>query len=248
MKLRFQHLLAVPVLLTCASCVAAIGNRGTDRTTSATAPTPGPGTSDAADVAADKLRKKERELGYARMELEIAKLSSAADERESDVAVEDAKRKLEVATKDRDNFMNMEKPTQLAGNQLSLDRSKQSMEESKQELVELEAMYKQEDFAELTKELVISRGRKRLEFSQRGFELAQKAQQELVGHDLPKKEMEANQAVEKAEKALREVQAKKDRGAIEIKLKLMRAEHKIDDLEREIEKMKKKSEKKEPAA
>jgi hypothetical protein len=123
-----------------------------------------------------------------------------------------------------------------------------SMEESKQELVELEAMYKQEDFAELTKELVISRGRKRLEFSQRGFELAQKAQQELVGHDLPKKEMEANQAVEKAEKALREVQAKKDRGAIEIKLKLMRAEHKIDDLEREIEKMKKKSEKKEPAA
>jgi cysteinyl-tRNA synthetase len=153
-----------------------------------------------------------------------------------------------VAKKDQENFLNLDKPTQIASAQLSLDRSQQAMEESKQELAELEAMYKKEDFAELTKELVVSRGRKKLEFSQRGLELAKKGQEGLLNHDLPKKEKELAQAVEKAEKALQEAQAKKDREALEEKLKLMRADHKIDDLVREIDKMKKKSEKKEATA
>jgi hypothetical protein len=48
--------------------------------------------------------------------------------------VKDATTKLDVAKKDQDNFLNLEKPTQVANAQLSLDRSQQAMEESKQEL------------------------------------------------------------------------------------------------------------------
>jgi len=239
MKLPSRSLLAVPVLLAFSACASTKGDKATEAPSGGGKPAAD--KSEAAEEEADKLRKKERELDYAKMELEIAKLGSAADEREADTAVKDATTKLEVAKKDQDNFLNLDKPQQVASSQLSLDRAQQSMEESRQELAELEAMYKQEDFAELTKELVLSRGRKRLEFAQRGYEIAKKGQEELMGHDLPKKEKELAQAVEKAEKALSEAQAKKDRGALETKLKLTRAEHKIDDLAREVEKMKKKS-------
>ena len=237
MKLPLRSLLAVSVLLACAAC-ASTGKDAPDAPKGGDAKAAPKG--DDPDEEADKLRKKERELEYAKMELEIAKLGAAADEREADTSVKDATLKLEAARKDQANFLDLDKPTQVAGGQLSLDRSQQSMEESRQELAELEAMYKQEDFAELTKELVLSRGRKRLEFSQRGFDLAKKGQEEMLGHDLPKKEKELAQAVEKAEKALQEAQAKKDRAALEEKLKLMRADHKIDDLVRELDKMKKK--------
>lgn len=241
MKLPLRAVLALPILLVCSGCVASIGNRRADPSSKDGGGKSATAKADEAEEEADKLLKKEHELEYARMELEIAKLGSAADDREAETSVKEATFKLETARKDQDNFLNLDEPTQVASNQLSLDRSRQSMEESRQELAELEAMYKQEDFAELTKELVLSRGRKRLEFSQRGYELAKKGQEDLLGHELPKKEKELAQAVEKAEKGLHEAQAKKDRGALEAKLKLMRAEHKIDDLAREIERMKKKS-------
>ena len=237
MKLPLRSLLAVPVLLACAACAAEANVRASDAPKGDGKPA---AKADDPEEEADKLKKKERELAYAQMELDIAKLGAAADERESDNSVKDATLKLESARKDQANFLDLDKPSQVAGSQLSLDRSQQSMEESRQELAELEAMYKQEEFAELTKELVLSRGKKRLEFSQRGYELAKKGQEELLGHDLPKKEKELAQAVEKAEKSLNEAQAKKERGALETKLKLMRAEHKIDDLARELDKMKKK--------
>ncbi|MFN0008812.1 MAG: hypothetical protein ACKVXR_13000 [Planctomycetota bacterium] len=248
MKTPFRVLLALPLLLACFACSSTSSNHKADAPSSDGGGKPATAKADAAEEEAEKMLKKEHELEYARMELEIAKLSSAAEEREADASVKEATVKLEAAKKELDNFLNLDKPTQVADRQLSLDRSQQNMEESRQELAELEAMYKQEDFAELTKELVLSRGRKRLEFSQRGYELAKKGQEELMGHELPKKEKELTLAFEKAEKALQEAQARKSRGALEIKLKLMRAEHRVEEVAREIEKMKKKSEKKEATA
>ena len=53
--------------------------------------------------------------------------------------------------KDRDNYKNAETPNKLAGNQLEVDRNTQNATEQKQELDELEAMYKAEEFAKLTR-------------------------------------------------------------------------------------------------
>ena len=243
MKLTRPILLALPLLVAAAGCA-------TTTTTAAPKPNGGEAGKPAAAKAEDadeealKLLKKQRELDYAQRELEISKLSCEADDRDADTAVKDATQKLEMARKDQDNFLSLDKPTQVAQSQLSLDRSQQSMEESRQELAELEAMYKQEDFAALTKELVLSRGRKRLEFSQRGYDLAKKGQEELLNHDLPKKERDFALAVEKAEKGLADAQAKKAKGDLEAKLKLMRSEHKIDELQRELDKMKKKADEK----
>lgn len=210
------------------------------------------GKAEDAEGAADKVTKKEREVEYAKMELEIAKLSAAADEREAEMAVVEATQKLDAAKKDRDHFKGLDKPNKLADKQLDVDRAAFRMEEQGDELKELETMYKKEDFAELTKELVLKRGKKNLEFAQRGLDIAKKDQEGLSAHDLPKKETELDQAVQRAEKGLQEANAKKDRSAMESKLKLLKAEHRVDEAQRELDKAKSKdkgkAEPKAPAA
>jgi len=233
--------LVLPLLLAASACAASGA-----RTPEAGSPPPAGGKGDDAEGAADKITKKERELEYAKIELEIAKLSAAADSREAENTVTDATQKLDTAKKDRENFKDLEKPNKLADKQLDLDRAAWRMEESKQELAELEGMYKKEDFASLTKELVLQRGKKSLEFAQRGLELAKKDQEGLAGHDLPKKETELDQAFDRAEKGVQEANAKKDRVALETKLKLTKAEHHVDEAQRELEKARSKDKDKAP--
>ncbi len=236
-------LLALPVLLVASACAS-----GGTRASQAGAPGAGAGKGDDAEGAADKALKKEREVGYAKAELEIAKLSAASEMREAENAVTEASQKLDTAKKDRDNYKNLEKPNKLADKQLDIDRAAWRMEESRQELAELEGMYKREDFASLTKELVLQRGKKSLEFAQRGLELAKKDQEGLAGHDLPKKETELDQAVDRADKGLAEANAKKDRVALETKLKITKAEHHVDEAQHELDKDRAKDKGKEKAA
>ena len=190
--------------------------------------------------AADKVQKAQREVEYAKIDLDLAKMSTAAEAREADQAVVEATQKLEAVKKDRDNFKNNETPQKLAERQLDIDRSTQFSEEAKQELDELEGMYKKEEFASLTKELVLSRGKKKLEFAKRGLELAKKNQEQLTNFELPKKQLELDQSVERAEKALAEANAKKEKGALESTLKVKKTEHHVDEAQKALDKAQKK--------
>lgn len=233
--------IAIPTLL---FPLALLGCAAQGKGSEAAAPSSKPADAgekgDEAD-AEDKIRKAQRELDYAKVDLDLAKLSTAAESREADQSVVEATQKLEAIRKDRDNFKNTETPQKLAEKQLDIDRSTQFMEESKQELDELEGMYKKEEFASLTKELVLSRGKKKLEFAKRGLELAKKNQEQLTAFDLPKKQLELDQSVERAEKALAEATAKKEKGAIEGSLRQKKAEHHLDDAQRGLEKAQKKA-------
>jgi hypothetical protein len=190
--------------------------------------------------AADKVQKAQREVEYAKIDLDLAKMSTAAEAREADQSVVEATQKLDAIKKDRDNFRNTETPNKLAERQLEIDRSAQFMDEAKQELDELEGMYKKEEFASLTKELVLSRGKKKLEFAKRGFELAKKNQEQLTSFDLPKKQLELDQSVERAEKALAEANAKKEKGTLESTLKVKKAEYHLDESQKAFDKAQKK--------
>jgi hypothetical protein len=187
---------------------------------------------------ADKVQKKERELSYARLELKIARMETEGNDRECKSSIEEAERELKEATLDREHFVQFTKEIELAKSKLGLDRGAQQIEESRQELSELESMYKQEELAALTKELVLTRGKKKLEMAQRNFDLDQKEANDVRDFEHPKKLRDLDEAVAKAEKGLREAKAKQTQAASEKELKLLKAEHEIDDLERELQKMK----------
>lgn len=193
----------------------------------------------AAEAKADELRKKQRELDYAKLQLEITRLDVAADERGAKTAVDNAERDLANAKLERDNFMNTVKPLEIADHTLSLDRSKQYVTESEQELKELETMYSKEEFAGTTKELVLTRGRNRLDMAKRDLDLSKKRNDQMTAFEHPKRERDLTVAVERATQAASEAHAKLDKGTLEHKLTLLKAEHGIEDLQREIEKLQK---------
>ena len=136
------------------------------------------------------------------------------------------------AQRDLDLFMNHERPKKLAEARLGLDRSEHRRELAKDELDELISMYEAEEFAELTKELVLKRGRKSLEFAERQLELTRKSMALLEGEELPKQQRDLELALQKAEHALRDAELDHERGAIKTDMALTKARNALEDARR----------------
>lgn len=235
----------VPAVAALPSCRSASGKTDAADATAKEKPL-ADADSDKDDAEKDDLEilKKERELAYSRMELAVAKLSVEAESREGDEAIRDAEESLALARNEMEEFEKVDREKSIARSDLSLDRGKWSREMSAQELGELQAMYQAEEFAQLTKELVLTRGQKSLEFAERDLALDRKDAAQLREYELPRKEKELARKVAKAERALADARAKKGKGDIERELKLLRATNAVDEAERELAKLKRDVEKK----
>src|SRR5438093_7140442 len=110
-----------------------------------------------------ELRNKKRDLDYARVALETA----AIDRHVRTMTVENAlvrtRLDLEKAQKDLRVFREEHKPRELDEHKITLDAQTYRAEEAKDEQAELESMYKEDEFAKKTKELVLKRGRRQME-------------------------------------------------------------------------------------
>lgn len=190
--------------------------------------------------AAEKLAKKKFDLECARLDLQLKKLGNEAEERGAANEADDAERSVRDAREALEKFQRHEKPTKLDETKLELDQSIQRRTEQQQELDELEAMYRQEELATLTKELVLSRGRKQLEFAKRSFEIRSKNAEQTTNVELPRKERELSENLAKAERRLAEARSKGEKLKLENKLEMMKAERALADLEKEVAKMEKK--------
>jgi hypothetical protein len=138
-------------------------------------------------------------------------------------------------------------PHEIASGQLAIERAMQSLGEARQELAQMEAMYAAEPnldaTGQATRDMVLERHRKRVEFSERALELARAEFQDKVGAALPleQRELEAKlrekrRAVRKAESALAKHTlesaqglAKARRDVAEAERKLARAQQGADD-------------------
>lgn len=226
----------------CASLKGDAGEKGAVKTEAAEAK--GSKEEDGDDdkeSAADKQKKAEHALEDARAELKIARQECQAAERKQKDEIEEAEYALAKEKEALDVFQKIGKPLELDKLKLGFDRSVQGVEESKAELEELMAMYKKEDFASLTRELVLSRGKKRLEFANRGLEHDKTEGAVTRDVELPRKEKDLELAVKKAENGLREARAAQAKLADENELKLKKAERGVDDAEKALAKAKAKA-------
>lgn len=147
-------------------------------------------------------------LKQAELEFERSLLRIQGEMREAQLAGESAQVELENAERAVEEFVAQRK-LKLDEAQLSLDRSMGQASDAELELAELQAMYDEEDFAEKTKELVLNRGRRNLEHSQRALALAKEELRQLLEHELPAGERKlawdlklAREGVDKAQREL----------------------------------------------
>lgn len=227
-----RTLLPIAFLLSLAAC-SAPGPKKED------APAPAKETPAKDDAKAEELRKKERELNYAKLQFRITELELAADERSQRNSLAEAERGVRRAEEDLADYLQSQKALEAAERALGNDQQKEGLRETQQEYDELESMYKGEDFANKTKELVLSRGKARLEFAQRGMELSKSRQDYQEKSVLPRKDRDLHEALERARTSLEEARGAAERKKLSNELQLLRAKDALDDLQKEVDKLKK---------
>ncbi len=180
---------------------------------------------------ARKAEKRAHELELARMELELAGKEAERELQECKRKAEDARRELDEARRAMEHFR-VKSPRELADKQLDLDRSAQGKIEAEQELREMEATYAKDQFATDTKELVLMRHRKRVEFATRGLDLAQAEFNDVKLVDLPRREREHEQKLRDAEAGLRNAEFAVVREELGNRMELARKRWAVAELER----------------
>lgn len=176
------------------------------------------------------------DLQLTQMDLQATENSVARANESAQHAVGLAERDLQLAREELDHFVNVEMELSRAESELSLDRTRGRLDDSRAELQQLLDMYKDEEFAESTKELVITRGKRGIEQSERSLELAEMRAADKREFEQARKMQSIKHKVEEAARsvrlkieALETTQAEGEAKLIRLHNKLRLAHKKVDE-------------------
>jgi hypothetical protein len=244
--MRRTHLLSSCVAFLLAACAA------TAPEPEAQAPGAPPPKSADADKAeqqkkAEEKKQREKELAQKRRELEYAKVSvqTAGIDRQVrsmsvDTAVARAQLELDKHKRELDLFLTQHKPREMEERRIGLDHQIYRAEEAKEELAELEAMYKEDEFARSTKELVVKRGRRQMEMADRSLAVGKKEFELFERHTLTERERDLKQKVKDAEQELEKARLEHQKAQLEMGVQQRQADDRVGDLQRDIEELERK--------
>ncbi|UCF34255.1 MAG: hypothetical protein JSV78_02920 [Phycisphaerales bacterium] len=223
---------------------------------------------DAADKEKDEAKKKEkerkknerklarlqRELDVARRALEKARLDLEYTEITTQEAITEAQKQLDLSVERFENFKTKAAPMRIAQSEQRLQRTRDALQESEEEVAQLELMYGQEDFADKTKEIVLERGKRRLQRTRESLTLTEQEFDNLTTFTIPIETREhelrvvdKQQTVEKAERHKLLTLIDKQIAVINAEMKIEQLESDIEDLTEEMEEVAKKEAEKEEA-
>jgi hypothetical protein len=182
-----------------------------------------------------KIVKLERDLRVARHKLEKTRLSTEHNTLCNAAALTKAEAELELSKRRLKTFDEQTAPSRVAWGELALQGAQDRFQEAQEELEQLELMYKEDEFADQTKEIVLERGRRRLERSQRDLELRRIDFATLQEQTLPVERQEHELGVTDKEEALKRVHERAETSVIDQEIDLINAEGEIIRLEQEMD-------------
>jgi hypothetical protein len=191
------------------------------------------------EEAAHKVADLNNQLELSRRKLERAQLDEGQQKADGEAALQKASVERELAKKALAHFEAVEMPQRLAKAELDLKDAFDYMTENQEEMQQLEQMYEKDDLADKTKEIVLARGKRRLDRAKQRHALAQKDFDDLKSTQLPEQREKLKQTLrdEEVEYARAEFNAKT--GLMDKETAVLAAVQEMDKLTRELEKAKK---------
>ncbi len=190
-----------------------------------------------------QLEKLDRDLAIARHRQERARMAQADDAVKKAFALTKLEKELGMEQERFQTFNELTVPSRIQRAQLDLLRAEDRTRDAEEELRQLELMYSEDDFADQTKEIVLDRGRRRLERSHTDLELRRKSHAVLIEKTIPMETRERQMGLEKkisdVEQARRDVEAM----LLDHTIKLLSAESEITKTETDIKVLHEKIEK-----
>jgi hypothetical protein len=176
---------------------------GCSSTTVADAPS---GAASVSDANESKIDEVERKLKLAHARLEVKEMEQEAFVHEHGNNVRYAQADLAMAQAKLAKFREVDAPGRVASEKLNLRTAMDRAQEAKDELAQIEIMYKDQDLDDLTAEFVVSRGRRSAERAQARIEIQEAAFNSLKERELPQEEKQLELAVDKAVTGLEKIE------------------------------------------
>jgi len=184
-----------------------------------------------------------RKLNIARQKHAKSSLAAEYAEIANQDKIAKAEQDLDIATTKLQHHEQYTAPNRLARGQLDQRQAEDRYKESQEEMEQLELMYAEEDFAEKTKEIVLQRGRRRLERSRTNLDIRSKTFLFLQNHSLPLEHKELQFKLEQA--GLLRDKTRRDAKASELdkQIAILTAEAEVAKLDFELQVLDEKDEK-----
>jgi hypothetical protein len=181
-----------------------------------------------------KRAKLQRSLDVAREKVERSEMALAHQLADTQAILANAERAHELAVRKLRVFQDQDAPLRLDQARLSHQRAEDYAQEQQEELQQLEMMYTEEDLADKTAEIVLNRGRRRLERAQRALELETIELTNLEEHHLPMEQADLQKDVDEKARSLEQARRKGELDRLDQEIAVMEAKAEVTGLEAEL--------------
>jgi hypothetical protein len=238
---RTRSLAMAAAILSAAACSSTPDEPEESPAEQAAPPTaaPPPAAAAAAEEAEHKIADISNQLEMATRKLERAQMDVDQQKSDADAAVQKATVERDLAKKALQRFDAVESPQKLAKAELDLKDANDQMTEQQEEMQQLELMYEKDDLADKTKEIVLARGKRRLERAKQRLALTQKDYEDLKASQLPEQRTKLAQALKEKEVELARAEFNAKAGRMDKEIAVLAAQQEIEKLGRELEKARK---------
>jgi small-conductance mechanosensitive channel len=195
-------------------------------------PAPEPARDGAEPTGGAKSGPTEQELESARTKVQVAELELALAQKTREEEQAHKAKELELAKGELTQFDEVDSPTRLAQERLSLTRSKDSLAEQEEELAQLEMTYAEVDLADKTREIVLRRNHRRVERAKESLALEEREFAKLEQHILPRERARLALGIEEKSHALENAQRSAEIGLLSKKMALVEARAALAKLEK----------------
>ncbi len=159
-------------------------------------------------------------LDIARQSADLAEAELRVQEQESQAVAGRLKREFELATAKLVQFREVESSRRLKDSELEALRARDQIDDAREELDQLEKLYRGNELADSTKEIVLKRGRRGLERAQTVLALKElqvkTLKDDLLPAELARMQLDADQKKDEMERAARgaEIQLRQKKVAL----------------------------------
>jgi len=217
-----RSIVAIPISLLLALAVGCESAR----------PATEPAGTGAESAGSGKSGPSEQELATARTRARIAELEVALAQKTREEEQAHKAKELELAKGELAQFDEIDAPTRLAQQRLSLTRSKDGLAEQEEELAQLEMTYAEVDLSDKTREIVLRRNHRRVERAKEMLALEERDVTKLEKHALPRERAKLALAVEEIAHALENGQRSAEIGLLSKNMALEEARAALAKLEK----------------
>ena len=207
---RFRPLALLVSLFAAPACTVMLPGHGGDD---------GAGAEDS-DAAFDK--------DIAAQRLTVAKLeqsSALADSTDEDLK---ATAELEMAEVELSHVDESDAPRKRAEKAKDVKAEEDELFEAEEELKQLEMLYKDEDLADKTREIVIERSKRKIARAKEGLEIARSEMTSLEKHELVQERKKLALEVDEKKRALESLKKRHEISALEKSIAVREAEHAVE--------------------